>query len=648
MVACVLAFSPTKNCCNQAQLRHLRNLVEKQPWGGKAAIAPSTQSETLRPIVTIAPSSRGAPTRGAPACIGEMPTAIMFGGNKVIPASTTMFMDTEPEILEEGLMICTPTNRPASSSIISSKPDSKPEAHVKQSRPILMEQETAPISVFSVEAVACAPFVPSMTMMSTAVKGIQTVMSTASNTFWEDQHRVLSDSEGQFKSSQVSPLPCTNYDYGTVTRTYRLRDFCQLPAPSGADDAHSSCKYVNSNHGNENLCRKDRSNCNEPQTAVHPGKLPNWSRVVKPEVAFLDLEESWPPLTKKEDKFNMLGYAAKPIISAESQCENVIFSASYPNLADKFRPNTVPLHGSREVVLDEHCWPSLEGLNKLGHDYIGTSRKRALQPLSPANTSIAQQQRRKAHGSLYKTQNMHFPPILLMVNKDFIVTSPLKENLLLTLALMGRQSTANVPENEHAQCLDETGTRRQVLVGQFKAFSSFLHFMLGHDATRVRTESNAGGTSTISESLSVEYFVRRFQAKEIVTEMEVEYCSFNWKKVDYICTLYGQRVGISVTRAMSFPDPKDFSAQMAYRLLHKKLFGLVVARHGVSKRHSFSQCILHVWCETQQTADLMQREYDAVSRELDIADDVVMVLTVADGYHARPIFYETLLRNELK
>ena len=77
------------------------------------------------------------------------------------------------------------------------------------------------------------------------------------------------------------------------------------------------------------------------------------------------------------------------------------------------------------------------------------------------------------------------------------------------------------------------------------------------------------------QSLSVEYFVRRFGAKDIVTEMEVGYCTFNWKKVDYICSLYGQRVGVSVTRAMSFPDPKEFSAQMAYRLLYKKLFGLV-------------------------------------------------------------------------
>jgi hypothetical protein len=35
----------------------------------------------------------------------------------------------------------------------------------------------------------------------------------------------------------------------------------------------------------------------------------------------------------------------------------------------------------------------------------------------------------------------------------------------------------------------------------------------------------------------------------------------------------------------------------------------VVARHGVIKQHSFLQSILHVWCETQRTANIMEAEY---------------------------------------
>jgi hypothetical protein len=71
----------------------------------------------------------------------------------------------------------------------------------------------------------------------------------------------------------------------------------------------------------------------------------------------------------------------------------------------------------------------------------------------------------------------------------------------------------------------------------------------------------------------------------------------------------------------------------------------VVARHGVIKQHSFLQSILHVWCETQRTANIMEAEYRGVLEELDISDDVIMVLTVAEGHHARPIFYEHCINN---
>ncbi|CAK9881454.1 unnamed protein product [Sphagnum jensenii] len=246
-------------------------------------------------------------------------------------------------------------------------------------------------------------------------------------------------------------------------------------------------------------------------------------------------------------------------------------------------------------------------------------------------------------------------------NKDFIVTSSLNENLMLIIALkkkkkkkqyhLGNQflkgkdlqlvMTHNNPNNYLGKM--DVVPRQHVFVGHFTAFSSFLGFRLGQEAHRVRYERNAGGTSTISESLSVEYFVRRFEAKDVVTEMEVEYCSRNWKKVDYICTLYGQRVGVSVTRAMFYPNPKGFSFDIAYRLLHKKLFGLIMARQGVKERHSFLQCILHVWCETIQIATIVEAAYIEVSRDLDITDDVIPVLTVAEGLHARPIFYEHCL-----
>ena len=42
-----------------------------------------------------------------------------------------------------------------------------------------------------------------------------------------------------------------------------------------------------------------------------------------------------------------------------------------------------------------------------------------------------------------------------------------------------------------------------------------------------------------------------------------------------MCTIFGQRFGVSVTRAMMFPDPRLFTVQHAEALLFKKLYGLV-------------------------------------------------------------------------
>jgi len=102
-------------------------------------------------------------------------------------------------------------------------------------------------------------------------------------------------------------------------------------------------------------------------------------------------------------------------------------------------------------------------------------------------------------------------------NKDFIVTSSLNENLMLIIALKkkkkkkqyhlgnqflkGKDLQLVMKHNNSNNYLGKMDgvPRQHVFVGHFTAFSSFLGFRLGQEAHRVRYESNAGGTSTISE-----------------------------------------------------------------------------------------------------------------------------------------------------
>ncbi|GJP34817.1 hypothetical protein CLOM_g19235 [Closterium sp. NIES-68] len=172
-------------------------------------------------------------------------------------------------------------------------------------------------------------------------------------------------------------------------------------------------------------------------------------------------------------------------------------------------------------------------------------------------------------------------------------------------------------------CNEERYKDSQVFVSEFEARAPFLHFSLSEHAARVASSPNAGGASVISE---------------------IKYCDSNWKKVDYICSLFGQRFGVSVTRAMMYPDPALFDSHRARALLRKKLHGLVVAWSGVSPMHCFSRAILHVWCETSHIANLLQEAFPEVSSLLDMQEDVLMVLTVAEGHQGWPIFYESLYK----
>jgi len=152
------------------------------------------------------------------------------------------------------------------------------------------------------------------------------------------------------------------------------------------------------------------------------------------------------------------------------------------------------------------------------------------------------------------------------------------------------------------------------------------------DARRVASEPNAGGTSIVSETLSMEHLQRRFHATNVVTEMEVKYWSPLWKKVDFLVTIAGSRIGVSVSRAMGFPSPNDFDFDEAKRLIWKKMHGLIIARQGIDEDMSYDRSILHIFCQTPSIATMLQLAFHQHLCDF-VGDDtgIVVLLTVADG-----------------
>ncbi len=127
------------------------------------------------------------------------------------------------------------------------------------------------------------------------------------------------------------------------------------------------------------------------------------------------------------------------------------------------------------------------------------------------------------------------------------------------------------------------------------------------DAKKMIDLPNAGGTSVFSEALSLEILQRAFNAKLEKTEMEIEYWPHGSKITDYSCKLWDQVIGVSVTRA--FKHSGEYDRDDAQKLLHKKLFGVLMSTQNVLKQHAWKKQILHAVCPSQDVADLMQEEF---------------------------------------
>jgi hypothetical protein len=127
---------------------------------------------------------------------------------------------------------------------------------------------------------------------------------------------------------------------------------------------------------------------------------------------------------------------------------------------------------------------------------------------------------------------------------------------------------------------------------------------------------NAGGSSEISEALSMYYMEHQFGATGFIPEKEVDYW-IEYKMCDYIMRLQRANIGVSVTRAVSYPFSHEFTAQQATALLNKKLNGLIIARNAVNLRHQFFKSILHIWCATPNAAINIKQAYqDLVQQDV--------------------------------
>lgn len=147
------------------------------------------------------------------------------------------------------------------------------------------------------------------------------------------------------------------------------------------------------------------------------------------------------------------------------------------------------------------------------------------------------------------------------------------------------------------------------------------------------TIPNAGGFSNCSEAFSIELIESLFNATNFVTERQVQY-KYQCKKIDFLCTIDGAQVGVSVSRSAQYKELCDeqgkYTFLIAYRQIKKKLDGLIVARAGITPAHFYEKSILHIFCENNFIANLLISAFPIAARDMQVEDEVSLLITLCN------------------
>lgn len=160
------------------------------------------------------------------------------------------------------------------------------------------------------------------------------------------------------------------------------------------------------------------------------------------------------------------------------------------------------------------------------------------------------------------------------------------------------------------------------------------------DAQRIATTENAGGSSELSEALSMEILHRVLGARLHKTEMELIYFTGDAttsKMTDFSIVLDGSTIGVSVSRACKgWPyKPGSYKVEDASRLLKKKLVGINESTRTVSNA-SWKKQLLHILVADAAIMPFLAEASAALAPEL-IANTIVL-FTVCGGPHSGNIF----------
>lgn len=154
-------------------------------------------------------------------------------------------------------------------------------------------------------------------------------------------------------------------------------------------------------------------------------------------------------------------------------------------------------------------------------------------------------------------------------------------------------------------------------------------------AQTILATPNAGGSSVMSEAFAMEVLALCEGASLVKTETMIVYDPPTSKKTDILVNVDGSQLGVSVTRAMSWPLDAGYPVSQAASLLNGKLSDILVSSANVVAPDDWVKQALVVlaWGDVQR--DSIRTAWGQL--DAGVRADTILYVVVTDGLDA-PIY----------
>ncbi len=135
--------------------------------------------------------------------------------------------------------------------------------------------------------------------------------------------------------------------------------------------------------------------------------------------------------------------------------------------------------------------------------------------------------------------------------------------------------------------------------------------------------------NNMSEAFAYDFLYRAELAQLLKTESEIVYIDPGGKRTDLLVEIDGHKIGVSVTRALSYPPGSPFTVEAATALLEARLNDIIYSTNNVAAEDAWYKQILFVFAYSAEHADSLMAAHGNISQVT--LGNTIIIVVITDG-----------------